>query len=172
MNLADSTLPRNTTLRRTLRLAVASTLGWWILSDNAGWSFGIAVIAITTATGLMVGSARTPALSPIAALSFMAFFFRNSLYSGIDVAYRAVHPRLPFESAWIEYSLRLPPGTPRILYINVITLMPGTLCADLKDNIAVVHLLHAASETATHELLKVEEHVAALFSISLENRLG
>ena len=66
----------------------------------------------------------------------------------------------------------MPPGTPRILYINVITLMPGTLCADLKDNIAVVHLLQAESETVTHELLAVEQHVAALFSISLEKPLG
>ncbi len=176
MNLVNSTPSRSAifwrTLWRTLRLVAASTLGWWILAGNAGWPFGIAVIAITTATGLMIGSARAPVPSPMAALSFAAFFFRNSLYGSIDVAYRAVHPRLPFKSAWIGYPLRLPPGAPRILYINVLTLMPGTLCADLKDNVTIVHLLHAQGEMVTKELSALEEHVAALFSIPLENRRG
>lgn len=42
-------------------------------------------------------------------------FLWRSLLGGIDVAFRAFHPRLPISPAWLVYPVRLSPGTPRVL---------------------------------------------------------
>jgi hypothetical protein len=45
-------------------------------------------------------------------------FLRSSLLGGIDVARRALHPRMPLDAGWIAYRTKLPRGLPRV--INVI----------------------------------------------------
>ncbi|MES9944702.1 MAG: Na+/H+ antiporter subunit E [Candidatus Thiodiazotropha sp.] len=51
--------------------------------------------------------------------------------SGLDVAWRAFHPRMPITPELIVYPLRLPPGLPRVILVNTVSLLPGTLGTEL-----------------------------------------
>jgi multicomponent Na+:H+ antiporter subunit E len=53
---------------------------------------------------------------------------------GLDVAWRALHPALPIEPQFQRFRLHLPEGQPRTLMVSVLSLMPGTLSAELEDD--------------------------------------
>ena len=55
------------------------------------------------------------------------------LKGGVYVAWRAFDPRMPITPELIEYPLRLPPGLPRVILVNMVSLLPGTLSAELGD---------------------------------------
>jgi len=90
----------------------------------------------------------------------------NSLIGGIDVAWRAFHPRLPIAPDLIEYPLRLPPGQSQVFMANTVNLLPGTLSAALDRNIMKVHVLDSQKDFLS-ELEAVEQNVARIFGLSL-----
>ena len=96
---------------------------------------------------------------------FSAYFLIRSLIGGIDVARRAYHPALPIKPDLVEYTLRLPPGLARIVMVNTVNLLPGTLVAKLNNKTMKVHVLDRQQDFRL-ELETVEKHVARLFHTS------
>jgi len=90
----------------------------------------------------------------------------RSLMGGADVAWQAFHPDLPIAPDLIEYPLRLPPGLPRVFMANTVTLLPGTLSAELDRSVLHVHVLDSRKNFVA-ELEVVEENVARVFGVSL-----
>jgi multicomponent Na+:H+ antiporter subunit E len=85
-----------------------------------------------------------PAERPLRLLALAAMapgFFRRALFGGIDVAWRAFHPRLPLRPGWIAYRPRLPAGAPRVVLGGEISLLPGTLVAGGEQDRLLVHCL-------------------------------
>lgn len=152
---------------RTLRLVVVLTLLWWVLAGNAGWGFGGVIIMAATLAGVLFTSPQTPHWSLPGLVWFIAYFLKASLYGGIDVTRRALHPALPLQPTWINHPLRLPVGPARVLFVSTISLLPGTLSTDLDGDTLLVHALTDEAGIAK-ELLRLEERAAALFSIALD----
>jgi multicomponent Na+:H+ antiporter subunit E len=100
---------------------------------------------------------------------FSPFFISRSLVGGIDVARRALHPKLPIAPVIIEYPLRLPSGLPQVFFINIVSLLPGTFIADIKDDALVVHILDETSGFID-ELRSVEQSIAKIFVVTLKER--
>ena len=96
---------------------------------------------------------------------------RESLRGGVDVALRALHPRLPLAPALLAYDLRLAPGLARIFMVNVVSLLPGTLSADLSGSGLSVHVLDR-NLPVQHQLQALEQQVAMLFGVSLSAGKG
>lgn len=82
------------------------------------------------------------------------------------MALRAVNPALPLNPHLIEYPLRLPDGNSRIVLMNTISLLPGTLSVNLRDNCLQVHALDINPQTQ-QSLQHVETVVAHLFGIDI-----
>jgi multicomponent Na+:H+ antiporter subunit E len=62
--------------------------------------------------------------------------------AGVDVARRALDPRLPLRPGFVTYAPRLPPGGARDAFCALASLMPGTLPADTnEDGTLLVHCL-------------------------------
>jgi multicomponent Na+:H+ antiporter subunit E len=150
-----------------LRLPLFALL-WWILIEGklAGWWYGIPVIlsAVLVSLLLLPASRRRWPLS--GTVRFVGFFLWESLRGGIDVALRALNPRLPLNPDLIDYSLRLPEGNARIVLMNTISLLPGTLSANLHDDCLQVHTLDDDPQTM-QSLEHVETMVAQLFGIDI-----
>lgn len=69
-------------------------------------------------------------------------FFWRSIAGGLDVAWRAFHPKLPLNPGWIVYRPdRLPPGVARVVLGSEISLLPGTLVAGSKGDSLLIHCL-------------------------------
>jgi multicomponent Na+:H+ antiporter subunit E len=98
---------------------------------------------------------------------FLPVFLWGSLRGGMDVALRAIHPRLPLAPALQDYPLRIPDGPGRVLLIDVISLMPGTLSADLRGDTLAVHVLDGR-QPVLPKIQALEERAAALFGLTLE----
>lgn len=97
-------------------------------------------------------------------IRFLPYFVWNSLRGGVDVAVRVLHPQLPIEPALVRYELRLRDSAARVLMADTVTLLPGTLSADLDDHVLVVHVLNAGAPF--DEVLEVlEQRVADLFGL-------
>ncbi len=96
-----------------------------------------------------------------------AFFLLRSLFGGADVAWRAFHPGLPIAPDLIEYPLRLPPGLPQVLMANTVSLLPGTLSAELDQSVLKIHVLDNQRGVLA-ELEAVEQSVPRMFGTSLK----
>ena len=148
-----------------LRL-VTFLLIWWVLTEGmtSSWWFGVPAILLALITSI----ALLPPMHLVwyECIRFIPFFLKNSLSGGVDVAWRAFHPRLPIAPDLIEYPLRLPPGLSQVFMANTVNLLPGTLSAALERNIMKVHVLDSQKDFLG-ELEAVEQHVARIFGLPL-----
>jgi multicomponent Na+:H+ antiporter subunit E len=87
-----------------------------------------------------------------------ASFFRQSVVSGTDVAWRALNPRLRLDPGLVACPLRLPPGGQRSAFCALSSLMPGTLPTGTDEQGALlVHCLDIGQPVATN--LAAEERL-------------
>lgn len=147
------------------RLVFFSVL-WIMLTDGAAasWLVGAPAVAIATLVSMAM-------LSPLRfawyeAARFVPFFIAHSVRGGADVAWRALRPAMPVDPKIIEYPLRLPPGFPQILMSVTVSLLPGTLSAELAAGILRIHVLDARRSTR-QELELLENKIAAVCAIAL-----
>lgn len=151
------------TLGVTLRLVLLAGL-WWIIAggDPSSWVIGApAVVAAAWAVrGLGARAAVWP--SPLGLLRFLPYFVVESLRGGIDVAARVLGPRMRVDPGVIDYPLRLRRRAARVFFVDCISLLPGTLGADLVGDTARVHALDVGDDPVAG-LRALEVHVARVF---------
>lgn len=162
--MAHPHAPRPRRLAWAAEAFVALFAVWLALNGLTAWPLGLAVAALGAALGAAFAPGEARALRLARVPGFAAFFLRESLRGGLDVARRALHPRVPLSPHFVERALRLPPGPPRTLMVSLVSLLPGSLAADLdaERNRLRVHLL--AGRNAA-ELDALEARIAALFGL-------
>lgn len=101
-------------------------------------------------------------------IAFEGYFLWESFRGGVDVAARVLHPRLRIDPEFRRHTLVLPAGEPRILMISLVSLLPGTLSADLEDGdkTLIVHILMPSAEDSIYRL---EKWIEWLFSLPGES---
>jgi multicomponent Na+:H+ antiporter subunit E len=118
--------------------------GLWLVvteGDPSAWLVGVA--AAGAAVGLSI-RLLPPTGRPVRLVTVLGLapgFVAASISGGVDVAWRALHPRLPLRPAWLMHGVRLPPGPPRVSLGGVLSLMPGTLAAGSHDGTLLIHCL-------------------------------
>lgn len=146
-------------------LAFAALI-WTLLAPHApGWGLavvGIVALALAVTLHLALGGAKGPAPSLFRLVQFAPWFLLQSARGGVDVARRAFTPSLPLAPAFTRYPLRLPEGPARVLFVNTISLLPGTFSARVEGDELRVHLL-ADDGDATHRLADLESRIGRLF---------
>lgn len=131
----------------------AGFFGFWLLlvgPDPADLVAGLFAAAAATWTSLRLlppggGRLRYSALAQLA-LRFM----QQSMVGGLDVAWRALDPRLPLRPGFVVYPVRLPPGPVRNTFSALTSALPGTLPSGVDDRGALLY-----------HCLDVEQPVAA-----------
>jgi len=139
---------------------------WWILTEGAmnSWLVGapVVVFAAFASTVLLPGASWSlPGI-----LRFVPFFLWHSLRGGVDVAGRALHPRLPISPVLLKHQWRLPTGLSRVFMANTVSLLPGTLSVELDEEFLHVHILDQTGAFAS-ELTVIEARVARMFGLNL-----
>ncbi len=137
---------------------------WWILAGTSALLEPLALLAVilAAAASLALPPGRPLALRPRAVPGLVACFLRASFLGGVDVARRALDPRLPIAPAFVAYRSDLPHGPPLTLFMAVISLLPGTLSVRLEGRLLTLHVLdrHADIQTALADL---EARIRAAF---------
>lgn len=134
---------------------------WLALTSNgpSAWFVGALSSAVAAAISLRLLPPKGYEVRLRTVLGQTPGFLWRSLLGGIDVAFRAFHPRLPISPAWLVYPVRLPPGAPRVWLGNVVSLVPGTLAAGGSGEALYVHCLD--SEGPAGGRIAAEEHEIA-----------
>lgn len=155
---------------RMLLYGLLMALIWWTLTggDAEAWWFGLPAVMIAALTSAMLSPRGGRRIRIRGLVTFVAFFLLESVRGGIDVALRALHPRLPIAPAFVRYNFRLSEGPGRVFLVNTISLLPGTLSAELRDAEVMVHALDERMPVARN-LGALEDRVAALFGLELTN---
>jgi multicomponent Na+:H+ antiporter subunit E len=155
--------------RRTLLFGLL----WALLGsgESQSWIMGVPAIIFAVAISIKQAPSRSWRWRPLALLRFVPFFVLESLRGGWDVSQRVLRPSLPINPAIVLYTTHLPAGVPRMLLLNVTSLLPGTLSADLRDDCLTLHVLDNQLPL-TAEIKSLEDRIAALFIFSGEGESG
>jgi multicomponent Na+:H+ antiporter subunit E len=126
--------------------------GFWILltgANPADLAVGILAAAIATWVSLRLLPPRTGHIQPYALVAMILRLAREAVRAGVDVAWRALDPRLPVQPGFVSHRLTLPPGLPRDIFGILTSLMPGTVAAgrDGQDEL-IVHCLDTRQPVA------------------------
>jgi len=163
----DSPFSTNDTLatlvRRILHRLVIFSVLWYTLvgADNASWIIGIPAVVFVTILSLMLASPTPLNIHLPGLLRFIPFFLYQSFHGGIDVMRRALSFQQLLDPGFVSYTTLLPDGSARIFFVNTISLLPGTLSAELQGNRITIHTLDRGMHIWAN-IQRLEYHVAAL----------
>ncbi len=162
----------NGDLLRRYGLPGAALAGLWLLlsdGDPSSWMVGIPTIALALIWGRQATSA--PAGNSInlpGLLRFIAYFIYESARGGLDVSRRILAPELDVQPGQREYACRLADKRARLLFANCVSLLPGTLSAELRQDSLIIHQLDIMQDTEA-ELRRLEQSVAEIFTRTREH---
>ena len=135
---------------------------WVILTAGSRADLGAGAVAALSATwaSLRLLPPDTSRVRPVALIRLALRFLRQSVVAGIDVARRALDPRLPLHLGFVVYPVGLPSGPARNMFTTLMSLLPGTVPtgSDERGEL-LIHCLDAEQPVAAQ--LTVEEEVFA-----------
>ncbi|WP_157212034.1 Na+/H+ antiporter subunit E [Sinorhizobium sojae] len=110
--------------------------------------------------GGRLAPANEPSLDLLEITALAPRFLRRSMAGGLDVAWRAFHPKLPLNPGWVVYRPhRLPPGVSRVVLGSEISLLPGTLVAGSKGDSLLIHCLDVRA-AVVRQIVQEESEIA------------
>jgi len=144
---------------RVALVRVAGFLAVWIIvagTKPADLFVGLLAAVIVAWVSLRLLPPATIRLRPAGLAKLLLRFLYQSIVAGVDVAWRALDPRLPLRPGYVVYRPRLPPGTMRNTFCTMTSLLPGTLPCGLDDGGGLI--VHCLDETQpVTEQLAAEE---------------
>ena len=109
-------------------------------------------------------------LTPKSIVFMIAYFFvflRELFKSNIDVARRVISPKLPINPGIVQVKTKLKTPLGRAFLANSITLTPGTLTVDMKDEFFYIHWIDVTGsdvESASKAIVsKFEKYLEVIF---------
>lgn len=130
-----------------------SFLTWLLLT----WKFELSSILvglfISLAVSLFFGELLTVtpqrALNPVRyfwLLCYIPVFLWEMIKANIDVAYRVLHPKLPINPGIVKIKTNLKSEVSKTFLANSITLTPGTMTIDIKEDELYIHWIDVKSK--------------------------
>lgn len=119
----------------------AAFLGLWLVLSGvgpAGLPVGAMAAVLATWASLRLLPAGTWRPQPASLVRLALRFLRQSVIAGVDVAWRALDPRLPLRPGFVSFPARLPLGTARNAFCTLTSLLPGTVPAGSDESGSVV----------------------------------
>jgi multicomponent Na+:H+ antiporter subunit E len=106
-----------------------------------------ALAAVWTSLRLLPPGTSHVRLSALARLVLR--FLCQSVVAGVDVARRALDPRLPLHPGFVLYPVGLPPGPARNMFTTLMSLLPGTVPTGSAENGGIlIHCLDVEQPVA------------------------
>lgn len=116
---------------------------WLVLSGVNIADIPAAAVAIVAATwtSLRLLEPAASRRSPLAIAQLAFLFLWHSIVAGVDVARRALDPRLPLNPGFVAYPTRLSRGVRRNVFTTLTSLLPGTVPTGQENDLIVYHCL-------------------------------
>ena len=130
-----------------LLVAITLLFFWLFLSGHFTlFVIGLGVLSVLLVVWFLRRMDRTDnepiTLRPsLGLLGYAGWLFKCVVQSNIDVAIRIWDPKLPIQPSWGRLDTKVSSSLEKTLYANSITLTPGTLTTDVRDDHFLVHSL-------------------------------
>ena len=137
---------------------------WWIVTNGSveSWLIGLPALAGAVWASRRLGTMSGVRISLLGVVRFVPYFIWESLRGGTDVALRTLAPRVRVQPGFYRYHTGLHISE-RTFFAYCVSLLPGTLTADLQDEWLEIHMLNIESDPLS-ELSRLECLVAGLFT--------
>lgn len=115
------------------------------------------ILLLPLGAARVFGDIRLTPKSIAYAIAFFFVFFGELIRANIDVAFRVLSPELPIRPGIVRVRTRLKSRVGRLLLANSITLTPGTITVESKDDLFYVHWINVESqdiEEATRRIIE------------------
>ncbi len=138
---------------------------WWLLAgdETASWVIGFPSVCTAWVVRTRLRPFPSATLSVVGVARFLICFFKLSIVGGLDVVRRVFHPRMPMNPGVLDYFLRLSSPAERIMVAGTVSLLPGTLSADLNQDRLTLHVLDLEAPII-RDLQHIEDLVAGLYA--------
>jgi multicomponent Na+:H+ antiporter subunit E len=144
----------NLSLSRPAVLRTAGFMVLWIMltgGDPTDLLAGAVAALAASWASLRLLPPGTSRVRPAALARLALHFLRQSIIAGVDVARRALDPRLPLRPGFVVCPMGLPRGPAHNMFTTLISLLPGTVptgseekgglpihCLDIQQPVAAV----------------------------------
>jgi multicomponent Na+:H+ antiporter subunit E len=144
----------------------AAFFAFWVVLAG----LGIAEVLVGIAVALMAAWASLRLLPPgewrfrpLALAAFSLRFLRQSVAAGIDVAFRALHPRVSLRPGFVMYRPQVLRGPAQTAFCTVLSLVPGTLpSGQSEDGALLIHCLDVDQPVVAQSAVEEELLARAL----------
>ena len=142
-----------------------AALLWWVLTEGnwANWGLGLLAVALATSASLKLLPPKGGGIRLSGLLAFFGFFVWNSVLGGAQVALVALRGRQALQPGVLDLSINLPPGAPRLLLVNTLSLMPGSVGMCLENDRLRLHVLDERLPMLA-EVRALEQRIARIFA--------
>ncbi len=148
-----------------LNLFVLAYLVWLMLTSSLAPQELVAGL-IVAALAAFIGMASIPdfpnVLNPVHVLWFLVYvpvFLWELIKANVHMAYLVLHPRLPIKPAILKVPVPLKRPLSKVAVANSITLTPGTLSVDVRDDSVYVHCVDPSEKELDNPALVAETFV-------------
>lgn len=146
---------------------LAGGLALWLLLNEGDLSsliVGVPAAVVGAVLSRHLPAAAGRRVSARGLLEFIIYFLWQAAVGGWDVARRALGPRLQVKPGFVGYDLSLPEGLPRAVFLDTLSLLPGTLSADVRGGEVRMHVIDVDAYSP-EQIKELEHRVARLFGI-------
>ena len=138
-------------MMKTLAVRFVFFLGVWLMiaswkEEDLPVGLVASALALWISLSLLPPSVVRPRLAALAKLSLR--FLSSSIIAGVDVARRALLPRLDLRPGFVAVPLTVPPGAARNAFLVYQSLQPGTSPTSAEGEMLQVHCLDISQPIA------------------------
>lgn len=156
---------------RTVLSRGALFLGLWLVLmpslKPADLAVGLIATVAATWTSVRLMPPEVGRVRLLALLAFVPHFLWQSVLAGVDVARRALSPRMPLKAGFVVCPLSLPPGLARNDFVSIMSLMPGSVPVDESTDAVVFHCLDTDQPVA-QQMAKEEQLLSGALVVVME----
>lgn len=146
---------------------LGSGLALWLLlneGDLTSLIVGVPAALFGVALSRHLPAAARSRVSARGLLEFIIYFLWQAVVGGWDVARRALGRRSQVQPGFVSYCMNLPRGLPRAVFLDTLTLLPGTLSADVQGAEMRMHVIDIDAHSQ-EQIKELEDRVARLFGL-------
>ncbi len=151
---------------RRIILFIAALALWLLLTTPFAWQEFWAGLVVAFLVAIIFGHIFVKEVGKCFQIKryfwfivYIPLFLWECLKANLDVAYRVLHPAMPISPGIVKVKTNLKTDIARTCLANSITMTPGTLTVDIKDEYLYIHWIYVRST----EMVKATEIIVARF---------
>ncbi len=120
-----------------------------------GGIFALIIAILPWGNTIILHELRISPRSILYMFIYLFIFLKALILSNLDVALRVLSPRLPTDSGIVRVRTRLKSRLGRLILANSITLTPGTITVETRDEDFFVHWIDVKGESIEERTKKI-----------------